>query len=306
VSDHKGIPEALVDIQAQRFLDYLLVERGLSSNTIASYGRDIAQFASFAREMDVESVDSITEELLLKFLARLKREEYATTSVERKLAAIRSFLRFLKREGEVESDPAYYIESPRPAKPLPKTLTEDEVTELLRQPDTTEPNGLRDKAMLETLYATGLRVSELINIKVNDVNLGVGFVRCIGKGSKERVVPIGEVAVDAIKDYMAHCRDHFAKGQRNEYLFLTNRGGPMTRVGFWKIIKKHASAAGITAHITPHVLRHSFATHLLSHGADIRSIQEMLGHASVATTQIYTHVTRDHLREVYKKAHPRA
>jgi integrase/recombinase XerD len=160
--------------------------------------------------------------------------------------------------------------------------------------------------MIETLYATGLRVSELVNLRADDVNLAVGFVRCTGKGSKERVVPIGEVAVEMIGQYLMKCRPGFAKGRRSEYLFLTNRGGPMTRVGFWKIIKKHARAAGITRQITPHVLRHSFATHLLEHGADIRSIQEMLGHASVATTQVYTHVARDHLRAVYRKAHPRA
>lgn len=295
-----------MDAYVQRFLDYLLVERGLSSHTIESYGSDIAQFVAFAAEIDVDAVDLLTETVLMQFLARLQKEQYAATSVERKLAAIRSFLKFLQREGDVDSDPAYWIESPRPTKPLPKTLTEDEVTRLLSQPDKTEPNGIRDKAMLETLYATGLRVSELINLEVNEVNLNVGFVRCIGKGSKERVVPIGEVAIEAIKNYVDHCRAHFTKGQRSEYLFLTNRGGPMTRVAFWKIIKKYAVSAGITAHITPHVLRHSFATHLLTHGADIRSIQEMLGHASVATTQIYTHVTRDHLREVYKKAHPRA
>jgi integrase/recombinase XerD len=295
-----------MDLEAQRFLDYLLVERGLSSNTIASYGRDISQFASFSKEMGIDSTSDISEELLTQFLARLQREKCASTSVARKLAAIRTFMKFLQREGDVKGNACEWVENPHPTKPLPKTLTEDEVTRLLRQPDTSEMNGLRDKAMLETLYATGLRVSELINLRADDVNLSVGFLRCIGKGSKERIVPIGEVAIEMIGWYLDKCRPLFAKGQRNEFLFLTNRGGPMTRVGFWKIIKKHAKEAGITTHITPHVLRHSFATHLLEHGADIRSIQEMLGHASVATTQIYTHVTRDHLREVYKKSHPRA
>lgn len=295
-----------MDAECQRFLDYLLVERGLSSNTIAAYGRDIAQFVEFAREMDADSVTEISESLIDRFLARLRKEDYATTSAARKLAAIRSFLRFLEREGDLQASVSNSLENPRPAKPLPKVLTEDEVVRLLSQPNRSDMNGLRDRAMIETLYATGLRVSELINLLADNVNLSVGFVRCIGKGSKERVVPIGEVAVETIRQYMAVCRPRFAQGGRSEYLFLTNRGGPMTRVGFWKIIKKHARAAGITKQITPHVLRHSFATHLLEHGADIRSIQEMLGHASVATTQVYTHVTRDHLREVYTKAHPRA
>lgn len=295
-----------MDEQIQRFLDYMLVERGLSSNTIASYGSDVAQFAAFAVEMEIESASDVTEDLLTQFLARLRKEEYASTSVARKLAAVRAFLKFMQREGDVEKNLAEAVDNPRPGTSLPKTLTEDDVVRLLRQPDVRELNGLRDKAMIETLYATGLRVSELVNLRMDEVNLNVGFVRCLGKGSKERVVPIGEVAVEMIKYYLTNCRSHFMKGGRSEYLFLTNRGEPMSRVGFWKVIKKHAAAAGITKHITPHVLRHSFATHLLQHGADLRSIQEMLGHASVATTQIYTHVTRDHLREAYRKSHPRA
>lgn len=296
----------MMDSQSQRFLDYLMVERGLSANTIASYSSDLSQFSAFTKEMDVDSASGVTEELLTGYLARLRKERYASTSVSRKLAAIRAFMKFLQREGDIKRDAAGWVENPRPTKPLPKTLTEYEIVRLLSQPDTSSLNGLRDKAMLETLYAAGLRVSELIGLRVQDVNLDVGFVRCIGKGSKERVAPIGEVAIEAIHKYLFSCRPSFAKGERDEHLFLTNRGRAMTRVGFWKIIKKYALAAGITINITPHMLRHSFATHLLEHGADIRSIQEMLGHASVATTQIYTHVTREHLREVYRKAHPRA
>jgi integrase/recombinase XerD len=295
-----------MDALVQRFLDYMLVERGLSSHTIASYGRDIAQFVAFALEMDVESAGRVTDDLFTQFLARLRKEEYATTSVARKLAAVRAFFKFLQREGEVVSNLADAVDNPRTVKPLPKTLTEDDIIKLLSQPDLSDPNGLRDRAMIETLYATGLRVSELIGLLSNDVNLPSGFIRCIGKGSKERVVPIGEVAVELIRRYLLECRPRFLKGGRSEYLFLTKRGEPMSRVGFWKVIKKYAMAAGITKQITPHVLRHSFATHLLEHGADIRSIQEMLGHASVATTQVYTHVSREHLREVYRKSHPRA
>ncbi|MEN6373084.1 MAG: site-specific tyrosine recombinase XerD [Armatimonadota bacterium] len=296
----------MMDAHIQKFLDYLMVERGLSENTIASYARDIAQFAAYSDEMGVDTVKGIREELITQFIARLRREKYAAASVERKFAALRTFLKFLQREGDISGDPAGFIENPRPAKPLPKILTEDDIVRLLNQPDLSEPNGIRDRAMLETMYATGLRVSELVNLLTNDVNLGVGFVRCVGKGSKERVVPIGDIAVGMIRRYLNESRPVFAKGRRNEYLFITRLGGPMTRVSFWKIVKKHAESAGITKQITPHVLRHSFATHLLEHGADIRSIQEMLGHADIATTQVYTHVTRDHLREVYRKSHPRA
>ncbi|MEN6521181.1 MAG: site-specific tyrosine recombinase XerD [Armatimonadota bacterium] len=296
----------MMDAHIQKFLDYLMVERGLSKNTIASYALDVAQFAAYSDEMGVDTVKGIHEELITKFIARLRREKYAASSVERKFAALRTFLKFLQREGDISGDPASAIENPRPAKPLPKILTEDDIVRLLSQPDLSEPNGIRDRAMLETMYATGLRVSELVNLLTNDVNLGVGFVRCVGKGSKERVVPIGDIAVGMIRRYLNESRPIFAKGLRNEYLFITRLGGPMTRVGFWKIVKKYAKSAGITKQITPHVLRHSFATHLLEHGADIRSIQEMLGHADIATTQVYTHVTREHLREVYRKSHPRA
>lgn len=295
-----------MDIYVQRFLDYLLVERGLSANTISSYGNDMSQFISFSMEIGVENPSDINDELLTQFLARLHKEKYATTSVSRKLAAVKSFLKFMQREGMVSADTVECVENPKPAKTLPKTLTEAEIVSLLKQPDLSELNGIRDKAMLETLYATGLRVSELINLEVNDVDLNEGFLRCIGKGSKERIVPLGEMATESIQHYLNFCRGHYAKGERCEFLFLTIRSAPITRVGFWKIIKKYAASAGITKHITPHVLRHSFATHLLEHGADIRSIQEMLGHASVATTQVYTHVTRDHLRETYRKSHPRA
>jgi integrase/recombinase XerD len=191
-------------------------------------------------------------------------------------------------------------------KRLPGVLTVEEVMNLLVQPDCRDPAGSRDRAMLETLYATGVRVSELINLRLSDIYLSVGFVRCFGKGSKERIVPIGKVAIEYLSRYLANSRLEFVRSGSSEYVFLTNRGRKMSRVGFWKIIKKYAARAGITKNITPHTLRHSFATHLLQGGADLRSIQEMLGHADIATTQVYTHVTRDKLKEVYRESHPRA
>ncbi|MDH7602952.1 MAG: site-specific tyrosine recombinase XerD [Armatimonadota bacterium] len=295
-----------INIAIQQFLDWLAVERGLSDHTIASYSKDLVQFAEFASKHNVADASRIDEELVKSFLSQLKRNRYAATSVARKLSAIRSFLKFLTAERIVGRNPLALVTFSRPARRLPKSLDVDEVARLLHAPDVHTDLGLRDRAMLETLYATGLRVSELISLRVSDVNLDAGFVRCVGKGGKERLVPLGEVAGGFIALYTSEVRERLAGGRSTEYLFLTTQGRPMSRVMFWKIIKKYARAAGITKEITPHTLRHSFATHLLERGADLRSLQEMLGHANIATTQIYTHVSRDHLREVYRETHPRA
>jgi integrase/recombinase XerD len=222
------------------------------------------------------------------------------------MSAVRSFIKFLCSEKQIRKSPLAQLESIKPPKRLPKALDVDETSRLLKAPDMRDKFGLRDRAMLETLYASGLRVSELINIKIDDLNLKMGFLRCIGKGDKERIVPIGEIAIECIGAYVDRVRGEFCNGERSEYLFLTKRGAPMSRVMFWKIIKKYALEAGITRELTPHTLRHSFAVHLLERGADLRSLQEMLGHASIGTTQIYTHVTRDYLHEIYKETHPRA
>ena len=296
----------MIDLCIQRFLDSITVERGLSGNTIVSYARDLAQFAGFLDKQGVGEPKAIDEQTLVAFLAELQRERYAAASVARKISAVRSFIKFLLAERDIEKSPLTTFESRRPPKRLPKSLDVDEVGRLLAAPDVREDLGLRDKAMLETLYATGLRVSELISLKVDDVSLKMGFLRCVGKGDKERVVPMGEIAAGCIAAYQDGPRARIAHGERSEYLFLTKQGRPMSRVMFWKIIKRYAREAGIAKPITPHVLRHSFATHLLERGADLRSLQEMLGHASIATTQVYTHVSRDHLREVYREAHPRA
>lgn len=296
----------MMDVYVQRYLDHLTVERGLAANTVSSYGRDLAQFAGFLEKRGVSEPAEIDEGCVVAFLAELGRNGYAAASTARKMSAVRSLIKFLCAEGVIVGSPAAHIEPARPRRKLPKSLSIDEVDRLLNAPDVHDDTGLRDKAMLETLYACGLRVSELISVRVNEVNLSAGFLRCLGKGGKERVVPIGEVAVEWIRAYIQSARPRCDFDGRSEYLFLTRQGGPMSRVMFWKIIRKYAAKAGITSRLTPHVLRHSFATHLLERGADLRSLQEMLGHASIATTQVYTHVSRDHLKEIYRETHPRA
>lgn len=296
----------MIDYHVQRFLDHIAVERGLANKTLEAYGRDLAQFSAYLQTRKVTDPKKIDEDCLIGFLERLQKLQMAQTSVARKMTAVRCFIKYLCGECEIERSPVDAIPAAKPAKRLPKALDVDDVARLLRAPDVSDDLGLRDRAMLETLYATGLRVSELVSLKTEDVNLKMGFVRCVGKGNKERVVPIGEIAANLIYAYADRVRSGLTHGERSEYLFLSKLGKPMSRVMFWKIIKKYALTAGIQKEITPHTLRHSFATHLLERGADLRSLQEMLGHASIATTEIYTHVTRDHLREIYKEAHPRA
>ena len=296
----------MIDLHIQQFLDSTTAERGLSANTVAAYGRDLAQFAAFLERRGITEVRSIDEPCLAAFLAHLNGLRYSAASVARKISAIRGFVKFLCAEKQIERSPLAGFEPGRLPQRLPKSMSVDEVSSLLNAPDTRDELGLRDKAMLETLYAAGLRVSELIGLKVEDVSLKMGFVRCVGKGDKERIVPMGEIAAQCIAAYLEMVRGRLAAGARSEYLFLSRQGKPMSRVMFWKIIRKRALEAGITRPISPHMLRHSFATHLLERGADLRSLQEMLGHASIATTQVYTHVSRDHLREIYKETHPRA
>ena len=295
-----------MDSAVQRFLDYLMVEKGLAGNSIAAYGRDLAQFVEFVGSKGVNSPGDLDATIAAAYAESLSRNGFARTTMARKISALRTFAKFLVRDGIVREDFTSNLESARPPRRLPATLSVQEVELLLSQPDCLTPIGLRDKAMLETLYASGLRVSELIGLKTDDVNLEVGFLRCLGKGSKERVVPIGEVAADFIKRYLTEARGALAKAKQSEFLFLSYQGAPLSRVMFWKIIKKHAASAGIRKRLTPHTLRHSFATHLLEGGADLRAIQEMLGHASIATTEIYTHVSKNRLYEVYELAHPRA
>jgi integrase/recombinase XerD len=291
----------------QQYIHFLAVEKGLARNTLESYERDLTQYAEFLMKHGIHEISDIVKTNILQYLHLLKDKGRATSTINRNMAAIRSFHQFLYREKRVGQDPSLHIETPKLEKRLPKVLSMEDVDVLLQQPDLTTPSGLRDKTMLELLYATGTRVSELIGFKLLDVHLSMGFVRCIGKGSKERIIPLGQTAIRFANEYLQHGRPKLIKRNTTaDALFLNHHGKPLTRQGFWKIIKKYAKAASIQKEITPHTLRHSFATHLLENGADLRSVQEMLGHVDISTTQIYTHVTKSKLKEVYSRTHPRA
>jgi len=282
------------------FLDHLALERGLAHNTIAAYRRDLEAHLAFLREISVERPRDAGESHLLRYLARLRKAGAAPATVLRKLSAVRSFYRYLVREGMLDADPTANLESRRLEARLPGVLSLDEVEAILAKPDASTARGLRDRALLELLYASGLRVSEMVGLEVGDLNLKLGFVRCIGKGSKERIVPLGRKAIEALERYLS------TRKSGATALFPGRSRGKLTRVACWQIIKRYAAMAGVKTPVSPHTLRHSFATHLLERGADLRSIQEMLGHADISTTEIYTHVSTDHLREVYQSTHPRA
>jgi len=289
------------------FINYLSVERGLASNTLESYGRDLRQYSVYLRaKAHLMSLQDASRATIISYLLLMEKQGRAPATIARRLAALKSFYQFLVRESVVERDPTANLESPKLHRKLPKVLTVREVEMLLRQPKAGTVGGLRDKAMLEVLYATGIRVSELISLTTPDVNLEMRYVRCFGKGSKERLVPTGTIACQAVADYLARGRPKLVKDPGERCLFVNHHGRRMTRQGFWKIMKKYSAEAGIKKSITPHTLRHSFATHLLENGADVRAVQEMLGHADISTTQIYTHVNRGRLRDVYKNSHPRA
>lgn len=289
----------------EEFLDFIIVEKGLAKNTVDAYGRDLSRFEVFLKERGRPAKDAGREDII-SFMTSLGRAGLSSRSTARNMVAVRMFYRFLKAEGHIEAIPTENIELPRSFRRLPDTLSPQEVEMLLNAPDIKGHIGIRDRAMIELLYATGLRVTELVEITVNRLNLEVGFLVAMGKGSKERVVPMGEVAMGWIKDYIKSARVKILKGRESDYLFVTARGSRMTRQGFWKIIKKNAFKAGIYKNISPHKLRHSFATHLLEGGADLRSVQTMLGHVDISTTQIYTHVNAERLKKIYKEYHPRA
>ena len=286
------------------FLDYLAVEKGLAPNSLAAYRTDLKRFGAWLddQKKDFESVERID---IVRYFQSLRSGGISARSVARALAAIRGMFRFLVAERHVQHDPTENLENPKLWTSLPKSLLPSEVEALLTAPDTTTAEGLRDAAMLELLYATGLRVSELIRVRVEDLVMDAGFLRTIGKGSKERIVPFGDRARDAILAFIEKGRSEF-NTKNDPHLFLSRRGRPMTRQSFWMKIVRYARTAGVTAHISPHVLRHSFATHLLENGADLRSVQMMLGHSDISTTQIYTHVTRSRLQKLYDAHHPRA
>lgn len=295
-----------MDAYVQEFINYLSAERGLAQNTLESYGRDLRQFQAFLVNEHLDLVKQANRAAIFSYLQNLQLKGRAVSTISRNLAAIKSFYQFLVREKYIDKDPSANLESPKLEKRLPKILSVAEVEELLKQPNSFLPTGMRDRAMLELLYATGIRVSELISLNISDVNLDMGYLKCYGKGAKERIVPVGSIAVKCVQEYINKGRPKLIRTYDEPALFVNHHGNRLTRQGFWKIIKKYAQEAHINKDITPHTLRHSFATHLLENGADLRSVQEMLGHADISTTQIYTHVTRNHLKEVYDKTHPRA
>jgi integrase/recombinase XerD len=290
----------------QEYLDHLRVERGLAANTLLAYGSDLDRLEAHASRTRRRAL-GLTQSDLAEFIASLRAEGLQPRSVARMVHAARGFYRFAVREGRLEADPMENLKAPKAFKALPRFLSADQVEALLAAPDPSTPLGVRDRAILEVLYATGLRVSELIGLKAADVDLAVGVVTAFGKGRKERLVPLGAPARRWVARYQREVREGLARPARGApELFLSQRGGRLTREGLWGIVRRHAVAAGVARVLTPHVLRHSFATHLLERGADLRSLQAMLGHADISTTQIYTHVSRERLRRIYDQFHPRA
>ncbi len=288
------------------YSNYLAVEKGLSKNTLESYRRDLNKFITFLNKLGINDPALIEKVEINRFLTELKNNNCATSTISRTIASLRSFFTFLVQEGFIDNNPALDLESPKIEKKLPRVLTTGEIDRLLGQPKPVEHKGLRDKAMLELLYASGIRVSELIDLNLSDFDPLVGYLRCRGKGQKERIVPIGSVAINYVSEYMSKARSRLCKNNGEIALFVNQHGNRMTRQGFWKILKKYALQSNINGEITPHTIRHSFATHLLENGADLRSVQEMLGHSDITTTQVYTQITRKKIREVYDKTHPRA
>ncbi|NVM21900.1 MAG: site-specific tyrosine recombinase XerD [Desulfobacterales bacterium] len=294
-----------LDELADRFINYLLVEKGLSKNTIASYSADLALYLEFLRANSSVNIADAGTALILKHLIALRDADLGSRSRARHLISLRGFYRFLVQEKIVEANPAQTVDLPKGGRKLPGVLKIEDVIRLLGSPDPSKPLGVRDAAMLELLYAAGLRVSELVTVGIADVNLEACFVRVLGKGSKEHVVPIGRASKEKLDAYLASGRPALLKGRPSPYLFVTRSAKPITRQGFWKLLKQYALKAGISHNITPHTLRHSFATHLLERGADLRSVQVMLGHVDISTTQIYTHVAQQRLKEVHTRYHPR-
>ena len=304
-----------ITVEAERYLDHLTVERGLSEHTLMAYRRDLRRYLEFLAKRDITEPGQVEEATIRSFVASLSaatygegedERPYRASSVARTLSSVRSFHRFMVRDGVADRDPAGGVSQPKLPRALPRPLTVEEVTRLLEAPDPATPVGIRDRAILELLYGAGLRISELVGLDVDDVDLDPGSVRVLGKGGKEREVPLGRYGREAVQAYVTRTRPEFASAKSRGALFLNQRGGRLTRQSCARLLAAHVSTADIDRRVSLHTLRHSFATHLLEGGADVRVVQELLGHASVATTQIYTLVTREHLREVYYASHPRA
>jgi integrase/recombinase XerD len=298
------------DNQFQMYLHFLQVEKGLSEQSIASYGRDLRKFLQYLYAREWTDLNLVTSATIIDYLISLTEMGLGGKSQARALVSVRGFFKFLVAEDLILRNPCATIETPRQGRRLPEHFTEEEVERLLAQPLAEHilptPMQFRDNAMLETLYATGVRASELCNLRVADLNLDVGYVVVFGKGRKERVVPLGQMAVQQIRIYLEEGRPHILKDRSSEFLFISNRGRPLTRQAFWKNVRGYARACGIERPLSPHRIRHSFATHLLEHGADLRSVQDLLGHVDISTTQIYTHINRARLKDVYDRCHPRA
>jgi integrase/recombinase XerD len=287
------------------FLAYALAEAGLAHNSVEAYYRDLREFAEFVTRRGARAPREVTRAGVSVYLLDLRNRGLSGSTVKRRTAAIRSFYRFLQREDLIDHDPTLDLQPPRPARRLPRVLSVDDVARLLAMPESSTPLGARDRAMLELMYASGLRVSEATGLDLGDVDLSEEIVRVTGKGNKQRIVPVGSAAITALRDYLRRARPLLTRGRSSQALFVSRRGQRLTRQGCWKLLRGVARRAGITRPLTPHVLRHSFATHLLERGADLRAVQEMLGHASIGTTQLYTHVSRRRLKEIYATAHPR-
>jgi len=288
------------------FLHYLAIEKGLARNTLEAYSRDLNAYLDFLEGEEITSLGDTSKLTIMAFIRRLQKGGLSLRSITRALVAVRGLYRYHTREGLLPYDPLEDMELPKLGPTLPHVLSIQDCEQLLAQPQSEGPLGIRDGAMLELLYATGMRVSELCDLPISGLNLEAGFVLIKGKGGKERVCPIGEMAMERAKNYLEQARPLLLKGRESPFLFLNNRGTRMSRQGFWKLLRHYALKAGITKHLTPHTLRHSFATHLLERGADLRFIQAMLGHADIGTTQIYTHVNQEYLKELHRKFHPRA
>ncbi|MFT9495578.1 site-specific tyrosine recombinase XerD [Anaerosolibacter sp.] len=288
------------------FIDYLANVKELSRNTLDSYKRDISQYISFLDERNIDDIRYTNKTTIITYLLYMQKNGKATSTISRNLASIRSFYQFLVNEKYIDRDPTINLESPKSEKKLPSVLTLNEVELLLTQPNEGNEKGIRDKAMLELLYATGIRVSELVSLNYCDLNLDMGYIKCKNSGTKERIIPIGSMARKAVERFIKECRFSLVRDESEQALFVNYHGTRLTRQGFWKIIKMYTQKAKIGKKITPHTLRHSFATHLLQNGADLRSVQEMLGHSDISTTQIYTQITKNKIKEVYNKTHPRA
>lgn len=294
-----------MEVLVQKFINFLEKDKRLSMNTLQSYKRDIEQFMLYLQDVKLHNISNTNKTTIIAYLLHLQKKGRATSTISRNLASIRSFYQYISKNKIIDQDPTVELESPKVEKKLPQILSTKEVELLLEQPKCDDLKGYRDKAMLELLYATGIRVSELINLDVADLNMELSYIRC-NKGMRERMIPIGSIAISALQEYIKKARGMLIIRNDEKALFVNVNGGRLTRQGFWKIIKQYKNQAKINKEITPHTLRHSFAAHLLENGADLRSIQEMLGHSDISSTQIYAQIAKNKIKEIYKKTHPRA